>query len=216
MRREPHVRFREGPGVKFPRATRLVLGFQYEDDARSLRRQLEDRLQRFHLELHPEKTRLFRFGKNARRNQSERGLRKPTSFEFLGFTHICGKSKAGGFVLTRHSSKHRMRAKLQTVKVALRRRMHLRVRDQAVWLASVVRGFFAYHAVPTNIHALASFRVQAVRHWIQALRRRGQRRRINWTQMRAIADRWLPRARILHPWPERRFDERTRGRSRVR
>ena len=158
--RQRHAR---GDVVIVRYADDFVLGFQYEDDARSLRRQLEDRLQRFHLELHPEKTRLFRFGKNARRNQSERGLRKPTSFEFLGFTHICGKSRAGGFVLTRHSSKHRMRAKLQAVKVALRRRMHLRVRDQAVWLASVVRGYFAYHAVPTNVRALGAFRVQAVR-----------------------------------------------------
>ena len=194
----------------------FVVGFQNESDARRFHRELEARLKQFYLELHPEKTRLFRFGKNAALNQRERGLGKPASFTFLGLTHICGKSRTGGFVLLRHTSSKRMRAKLHSLRDELRKRMHLRIPEQAAWLASVVRGYFAYHAVPTNGHALAAFRVQAVRYWLYALRRRGQRRRMNWAQMRVIAERWLPRARIQHPWPEQRFDVRTRGRSRVR
>ncbi|MDP9000856.1 MAG: group II intron reverse transcriptase/maturase, partial [Myxococcota bacterium] len=194
----------------------FVVGFQNESDARRFHQELEARLKQFHLELHPEKTRLFRFGKNAALNQRERGLGKPASFTFLGFTHICGRSKSGGFVLLRHTSSKRMRAKLHSLRDELRKRMHLPTAEQGAWLASVVRGYFAYHAVPTNGHAIAAFRVQAVRHWHRALRRRGQKRRIDWMRMRTIAERWLPRARILHPWPERRFDVRTRGKSRVR
>jgi RNA-directed DNA polymerase len=109
-----------------------------------------------------------------------------------------------------------MRAKLSALRGELRSRMHLSVAAQGAWLASVVRGYFAYHAVPTNVHALAAFRIQVTRHWLMALRRRGQKRRIDWVRMRTIAERWLPRARVLHPWPERRFDARTQGRSRVR
>jgi RNA-directed DNA polymerase len=116
----------------------------------------------------------------------------------------------------RHSSKKRMRAKLHSLRGELRKRMHLSIAEQGAWLANVVRGYFAYHAVPTNVRPIAAFRIQAVRHWHQALRRRGQKRRIDWERMRAIAERWIPRARVLHPWPEARFDVRTRGRSRVR
>jgi RNA-directed DNA polymerase len=194
----------------------MVLGFQHESDARLFLRDLDARLRQFHLELHPDKTRLIRFGKNARANQRERGLRKPDTFEFLGFTHICGRSKTGGFLLQRHSSKARMRAKLTALRGELRTRMHLPLVEQGTWLASVVRGYFAYHAVPTNVGRLRAFRSQAIRHWHQALRRRGQKRRMNWQRMRQLAQRWVPRARISHPWPEQRFDVRTQGRSRVR
>jgi RNA-directed DNA polymerase len=109
-----------------------------------------------------------------------------------------------------------MRAKLNSLRDELRKRMHLPTAEEGAWLASVVRVYLAYHAVPTNGHAIAAFRIQAVRHCHRALRRRGQKRRIDWMKMRAIAERWLPRARILHPWPDRRFDVRTRGKSRVR
>lgn len=194
----------------------FVVGFQHESDAYRFRRDLEARLQRFHLELHPDKTRLFRFGAFAAARQRERGLGKPSTFDFLGLTHICGRSRQGRFVLLRHSSKKRMRAKLRAVREELLRRRHLPVTKQGAWLASVVRGYFAYHAVPTNGRRLASFRYQVVRAWHRALIRRGQRDGTTWERMHRLDERWIPKTRILHPWPEERFDVRTRGRSRVR
>jgi hypothetical protein len=193
-----------------------VLGFQHEADATRFRHDLKERLERFHLELHPKKTRLLRFGRFATERQRERGLGKPGTFDFLGLTHICGRSRKGGFVLLRYSSKERMRAKLRAVRDELVRRRHLPVPEQGAWLASVVRGYFAYHAVPTNAHRLAAFRIQVVRGWLHALRRRGQRDRTNWARMHRLDVRWIPKARIQHPWPDERFDVRTRGRSRVR
>jgi hypothetical protein len=194
----------------------FVVGFQHESDAHRFRHDLEQRMQRFHLELHPDKTRLFRFGMFAAARQRERGLGKPSTFDFLGLTHICGRSQQGRFVLLRHSSKKRMRAKLRAVREELLRRRHLPVPVQGAWLASVVRGYLAYHAVPTNAHGLASFRYQVVRAWHRALNRRGQRDKTNWERMHRLDERWIPKTRILHPWPEDRFDVRTRGRSRVR
>jgi RNA-directed DNA polymerase len=194
----------------------FVVGFQHESDAHRFRRDLEARLQRFHLELHPDKTRLFRFGQFAAARQRERGLGKPSTFDFLGLTHICGRSRQGRFVLLRHSSKKRMRAKLRAVREQLLRRRHLPVPVQGAWLASVVRGYFAYHAVPTNGRQLVAFRIQVVRAWHRALNRRGQRDGTTWQRMHRLDERWIPKAQILHPWPEERFDVRTRGRSRVR
>jgi len=211
--RKRHAR---GDVVVVRYADDFVLGFQHEQDARRFHRDLDARLRQFHLELHPDKTRLFRFGQFAAARQRERGLVRPAAFEFLGFSHICGKSRAGRFVLLRHSSKKRMRAKLHSLREQLRKRMHLPITEQGAWLASVVRGYFAYHAVPTNVQALDSFRSEAVRHWHHALRRRGQRRPITWERTRRLAERWIPKVRILHPWPDERFDVRTRGRSRVR
>ena len=186
----------------------FALGFEREADARRFHHDLDVRLRQFSLELHPDKTRLFRFGLYAAERQRERGLKKPDVFDFLGFTHICGKSKAGRFVLLRHTSKKRMRAKLRSLRDDLRKRMHLPVDEQAKWLGQVVRGYFAYHAVPSNGRALSSFRYEAVRHWHRALRRRGQRHRITWERTRRIADKWIPAASILHPWPTERFDVR--------
>lgn len=216
MSREIHVRFCEGAGGQFPRATRLALGFQHESDAVRFRADLQRRLERFSLEMHPEKTRLIRFGSLAAANRRERGEGKPETFDFLGFTHICGKTRAGKFLLYRRTTKKRMRAKLKAVREALYKRRHLPVPVQGQWLGSVVRGYFAYHAVPTNIDRLASFRTQAVRSWLHALRRRSQRSRTTWDRMNRLAMRWIPLPRILHPYPSARFDERTRGRSRVR
>jgi RNA-directed DNA polymerase len=194
----------------------FVLGFQHEDEAVRFRHELAERLGRFGLELHPDKTRLFRFGKNAASNQRERGLGKPCTFDFLGLTHICGRSRSGRFVLFRHSSKKRMRAKLHSVRDELRRRLHQSLMQQGEWLASVVRGYLAYHAVPTNAHAIRAFRAQAIRSWHKALRRRSQRDNTTWERTSRLAKRWIPPALILHPWPEARFHVRTRGRSRVR
>ncbi|PCC74146.1 Reverse transcriptase (RNA-dependent DNA polymerase) [Nannocystis exedens] len=194
----------------------FVLGFQHEADAVRFRTDLERRLGRFGLEVHPDKTRLFRFGKHAAANHQERGEGKPETFDFLGFTHICGKSRAGKFLLLRRISRKRMRAKLKTVRETLHQRRHLPVPVQGRWLRSVVSGYFAYHAVPTNIKRLDSFRTQVIRSWHFALRRRSQRIRMTWDRMNQLASRWIPPLRALHPYPWDRFDDRTRGRSGVR
>jgi group II intron reverse transcriptase/maturase len=194
----------------------FVVGFQHEVDAHRFRCELEARLQRFHLELHPDKTRLFRFGLFAAERQRERGLGKPSTFDFLGLTHICGRSRQGKFVLLRYSAKKRMRARLRAVRQELLRRRHLPLPEQGKWLASVVRGFFAYHAVPNNAHRLGSFRLQVVRAWHRALSRRSQHGTMTWVRMHRLDERWIPKVRILHPWPECRFDVRTQGKSRVR
>nr|WP_276604601.1 reverse transcriptase domain-containing protein [Nannocystis sp. RBIL2] len=194
----------------------FVLGFQHEADAVRFRTDLEQRLGRFGLEVHPEKTRLFRFGRHAAANHRERGEGKPQTFDFLGFTHICGKSRAGKFLLLRRTSKKRMRAKLKSIREVLHKRRHVPVPVQGRWLKGVVGGYFAYHAVPSNIKRLGDFRTQVIRSWHFALRRRSQRTRTTWERMNRLANRWIPPARILHPYPWDRFDDRTRGRSRVR
>jgi hypothetical protein len=134
----------------------------------------------------------------------------------LGFTHICAKTKGGRFMLKRVTISKRMQAKLGEVKTELMRRRHLPVPEQGKWLASVVRGHLAYYAVPGNGDAITAFRTQATRHWCRALRRRSQRHRLDWERMNRLAIRWLPPARILHPWPDDRFDANTQGRSPVR
>lgn len=194
----------------------FVLGFQYESDAHRFRRDLVERLRRFNLEMHPEKTRLLRFGLYAQERQRARGLGKPGTFDFLGFTHVCGKTKSGRFLLLRYSSKKRMRAKLQAIRKALLRRRHLPIHEQGKWLASVVRGYFAYFAVPTNARRICSFRYEVTRIWHRALRRRSQHDQTPWVRMHKLSERWLPHPRIQHPWPDERFDAMTRGRSRVR
>ncbi|MGI9098257.1 MAG: hypothetical protein ACR2H2_07150, partial [Solirubrobacteraceae bacterium] len=177
---------------------------------------LRERFAKFALELHPEKTRLIEFGRFAARDRERRGLRKPETFEFLGFTHVCAKSKTGWFKLKRVTSKKKMRAKLHAVKTEMRRRMHHPIPDQGRWLASVLAGHYRYYAVPDNSEALRAFRRRVVRHWQHALWRRSQKGRIPWERMSRLADRWLPQPRILHPWPNARFDATTQGRSPVR
>jgi RNA-directed DNA polymerase len=194
----------------------FIVGFQYESDARRMLEELRARLGQFSLELHPDKTRLLAFGRYAAGRRAERGEGKPETFAFLGFTHICAKTVAGGFLLARHTMTSRMQARLRELRLALSRRKHLPIPEQGRWLGQVVGGYFAYHAVPTNIHAVESFRRQVTRAWLYVLRRRSQRHRLTWPRMRAIAERWLPRSRVLHPWPEERFDVTTQGRSRVR
>jgi group II intron reverse transcriptase/maturase len=193
-----------------------VLGFEHRDDAQRLWAGLRERLARFGLELHPDKTRLIEFGRFAAERRRARGAGKPGTFQFLGFTHICARSRSGRFKLKRVTSKKRMRAKLREVKAELRRRWHLPIPDQGRWLGAVVRGHLNYYAVPDNDEALEAFRTQVTRHWHRALRRRSQRTRLNWTRMSRLASRWLPPARIRHPWPDARFDVRTQGRSPVR
>ena len=194
----------------------FIVGFEHEQDARRFLTELRERFAGFGLGLHPDKTRLIEFGKRAARDRAARGLGKPETFDFLGFTHICGKSKAGWFWLRRVTISKRMRAKLVEVKDQLKRRLHQSIPLQGQWLASVVRGHLAYYAVPGNTDAVAAFRNQAMRHWFQALRRRSQRTRLTWKRMYRLAARWLPPAHILHPYPRLRFDARTQGRSPVR
>ena len=187
----------------------IIIGFEYEEDARRFRADLCERLAKFGLELHPDKTRLIEFGRHAARNRGSRGLGKPETFDFLGFTHICAKSKNGRFWLKRITIAKRMRAKLREVNDQLKRRMHLPIPVQGRWLKSVVQGHFAYYAVPGNTDAVSAFRDQVTRHWLKALRRRSQRTRLTWARMGPIAKRWLPRARAMHPFPEVRFAART-------
>jgi len=156
------------------------------------------------------------FGRFAATNRARRGLGLPDTFDFLGFTHICAKSRKGQFLLRRHTMRKRLRAKLLEVKTELQRRRHTPIPKQGRWLGAVVRGHANYYGVPGNLGAVAAFRTQAVWHWRRALRRRGQKDRTNWSRMRELVTRWLPPAQVTHPWPEKRFDVRTQGKSPVR
>jgi hypothetical protein len=187
----------------------FIVGFEHERDARRFWSELRERFARFGLELHPDKTRLIEFGRFAARDRAVRGLSKPETFTFLGFTHICGKTKDGRFWLRRITISKRMRAKLAEVKDQLKRRRHEPIPEQGRWLAAVVRGHMAYYAVPGNIDAVGAFRTQVTRHWYQALRRRSQRKRITWERMDRIVSRWLPPARVMHPYPAVRLAART-------
>ena len=193
-----------------------VAGFEHREDAERFLADLRERFAEFGLELHPEKTRLIEFGRFAAQNRERRGLRKPDTFEFLGLTHICAKDRHGRFKLKRVTSKKKMRAKLKAVKAEMRRRMHHPIPEQGRWLASVLEGHYRYYAVPDNSEAIRGFRERVIRHWRHALARRSQKGGITWERARRLADRWLPEPRILHPWPNVRFDARTQGRSPVR
>ena len=182
-----------------------VAGFEHKPDAERFLAALRIRMAEFALELHPEKTRLIEFGRYAASNRTARGACKPETFDFLGFTHICSKSKRGSFLLLRHSRRDRRMAKLREIKEDLRRRWHQDTAEQGEWLGAVVRGYFAYHAVPGNTRALSAFRYHVVDLWRRALRRRSQRDRTTWTRVEQLANRWLPKPRISHPWPAQRF-----------
>jgi RNA-directed DNA polymerase len=193
-----------------------VAGFEHRDDAERFLADLRERFAEFNLELADEKTRLIEFGRFAAERRKARGLGRPETFDFLGFTHCCAQTQNGRFLLKRITISKRMRAKLREVKTELMRRRHLPVPEQGQWLASVVRGHRAYYAVPGNIDAVHAFRTQATRHWYRALRRRSQRTRLDWKRMDRLATQWLPPARMMHPFPDARFDARTQGRSPVR
>jgi RNA-directed DNA polymerase len=193
-----------------------IVGFEHREDAQRFLDDLRGRLAKFNLELAPEKTRLIEFGRFAARNRARRGQGKPETFRFLGFTHICAKATNGSFLIKRITDSTRARAKLRAVKAEMRRRAHQPIPEQGEWLASVVRGHYAYYAVPGNIKATDAFRDQVTRHWHKALRRRSQRTRLNWERMHRLTKRWLPPAKIMHPWPDARFDARTQARSPVR
>jgi group II intron reverse transcriptase/maturase len=183
----------------------FIVGFEHQQDAERFLDELRGRFAEFGLELHPGKTRLIEFGRLAAAKRARRGLGKPETFDFLGFTHICARSAKGRFWVKRITISKRMRAKLKQVKDQLTLRMHQPIPDQGRWLASVVRGHMAYYAVPGNIWAVEAFREQVTRYWYKTLRRRSQKTRINWDRMDRIANRWLPRPRIMHPYPDTRF-----------
>jgi len=183
----------------------IVVGFEHEAEARRFWDEMRTRLEEFSLALHPDKTRLLEFGRNAAGRRKRHGLGRPETFTFLGFIFICGRSRRGAFQLQRKTRGDRMRAKLRQIKEELRRRMHDSIPMQGQWLRQVVRGYFAYHAVPTNSRAICAFRHHVTNLWRRTLRRRSQKDAMTWERMARIANAWLPRPRILHPWPSVRF-----------
>ena len=183
----------------------IVIGFEHEADACRFWEAMRERLREFSLSLHPEKTRLIEFGRLAAIKRARRGLSKPETFNFLGFTFIAGRNTRGKFQLCRKTRGDRMQAKFKEIKEELRRRRHQPIPEQGTWLRQVVAGFLAYHAVPTNSRALRVFRSGVETLWWRSLRRRSQRDRTTWERMRKLAEEWLPEPRILHPWPSARF-----------
>jgi RNA-directed DNA polymerase len=184
----------------------IVVGFQAKSDAVRFWAELIARMRKFSLELHPEKTRLLEFGPFAAENRKKRGDGKPETFNFLGFTHICGKKRSNGrFTVLRQTIRKRLQAKLSEVKAELKRRMHDPLPEVGKWLRSVVGGHIRYYGVPTNGSALYTFRFQVGRLWHRTLSRRSQTARVLWDRMRRLINRWLPPARTCHPYPLRRM-----------
>src|SRR5262245_43037896 len=183
----------------------FIVGFQHESDARRFLDEMRERLGKFALTLHPEKTRLIEFGRFAAERRQRRGLGKPETFNFLGFTFICGKTRSGKFQIKRKTRPDRMRAKLKMLKKEMWRRMHQPIPAQGKWLWYVVQGYFNYHAVHTNARTLDAFRHLVTDLWRRTLRRRSQKDRIAWERMTKLADDWLPKPKVLHPWPSERF-----------
>lgn len=183
-----------------------IVGFQYVSDANAFLIELRERLAKFGLSLHPEKTRLIAFGRFVAKRREAQGLSKPATFDFLGFTHICGKKRGGkGFQLWRKTKRKRKTETVKRIATELRHMRSSPIDEQGRWLAQVLRGHYAYFAVPTNLQA-----VRAVRHlvkirWYLSLLRRSQRRRLTWRRMNVIVEKYLPMPRVLHPWPEQRF-----------
>ena len=194
----------------------IVVSFEKREEAEQFQEALRQRFAKFGLELHPEKTRLIEFGRFARERRRKRGLGKPESFNFLGFTHISGQSRKGRFQIQRRTMASRFRAKLAEIKAELRRRMHFPVPVQGAWLRSVLLGDYRYYGVPLNGNALQRFRKEVARMWQRSLSRRSQKGYVVWARMTRYVDQWLPVARIYHPYPDERFGVMTRGRSPVR
>jgi Retron-type reverse transcriptase len=184
----------------------FVMGFQYEKDAEQFLSALKERFAKFGLELHPEKTRLIEFGPVARRNRAAQGKGKPETFDFLGFTHICHKKLSNGkFTVLRQTVRKRLTAKLSEVKEELRRRLHEPIPVVGKWLGAVLRGHINYYGVPMNSKALEHFRFGMTRMWYRSIKRRSQKNRTTWERMQRLAERYLPKVRICHPYPLKRF-----------
>lgn len=184
----------------------IIVGFQRPLDAETFKKDLAERFAKFSLVLHPDKTKIVEFGRYAIDNAKKRGKGAPDTFDFLGFTHICGKKFGNGmFTVKRKTKKKKMRAKLKEIKTELRKRMHDPVPEVGKWLAKVTEGHYRYYGVPTNEDSLLSFRWQVIRHWWRTLNRRSQKPSVNWERMSRYADRWLPPAKVHHPYPLQRF-----------
>jgi len=183
----------------------LVVGFEHEAEALRFWDAMRTRFEQFSLELHGDKTRLLEFGRYAIERRQRNGQGKPQTFNFLGFTFICGCSRRGAFLLRRHTRRDRMRAALREIKDEMRRRHHDNLTDQGQWLRSVVAGYFAYHAVPTNAQAIGAYRHHVLDLWRRSLKRRSQKDRMTWARMDRLAAEWLPPPHVLHPWTEERM-----------
>ena len=209
-------RYAHGEVIIVRYADDFVVGFERREDGQRLYEELDQRLAEFGLELHPDKTRLLEFGRFAGSNRARRGEGKAESFVFLGLRHIYGKSRSGKAMLMRRTSRESMRAGLSEIKQTLRHYSWWSVPQMGSYLAAATAGHYGYFGVPTNIQLLQSFRFEVGRLWKQALERRSQRTRVSWARMQRLIARWLPAAKIKHPWPSERFAVRTRGRSRMR
>jgi group II intron reverse transcriptase/maturase len=183
----------------------FIVGFEHGTDAMRFRKELAERFAQFGLELHAEKTRLIEFGRGAVEDRRKRGAGKPETFNFLGFTHICAKTKMGKFTVQRRTMRKRLHGKLKEVKQQLRRRLHAPIPEQGAYLRSVVRGHCQYYGVPGNTGPIGAFRLTIGRLWLWTLRRRSQKHRLPWSRMQRLVDRWIPPARICHPYPLVRF-----------
>jgi hypothetical protein len=195
----------------------IVLGFEHEQEAQAFLHDLRERMRMFELALHPDKTRLIRFGRHAAEQRRRLGQGKPETFDFLGFTHFCTRSRiTGAFVIGRKTIKKRMLAQLRAIKMELCRRWHDTISETGKWLNKVLTGHLNYYAVPLNARSVTWFFTRVRALWRRALLRRSQRTRLTWERFRRLADRFFPPIRILHPMPCHRFDAKTRGRSPVR
>ena len=196
----------------------FVTGFQKEIEARRCLDELRERLGAFGLDLHPEKTRLIEFGRYAQMNRKRKGKGKPETFDFLGFTHFCTRTRTNGrFIVGRRTQAKRMRAKLKQLKEELRRRMHCPVPETGQWLRRVVQGYYNYHSIPRNRAAMRVFTAALQRYWWKSLQRRSHKSNCDWERFyHRIARRWMPKLRVMHPYPEQRLNVTTRGRSLVR
>lgn len=194
----------------------FVVGFEHRNEAERFLTELRERFAQFGLGLHPDKTRLIEFGRYADKNRRERGDGKPEAFNFLGFTHICAKTRKGWFTVLRQTMRKRWQAKIQAVRAQLKRRLHEPVPAAGAYLRSVITGHFRYYGVPMNGHALSAFRQAVARTWLWVLKRRSQKSRMPWSRFTKYVERWLPRPRICHPYPLVRFGVTTQGKSRMR
>lgn len=194
----------------------FVVGFEHREEAERFWEELRERFAQFGLELHPEKTRLIPFGRKAQQDWRAGRGPKPATFDFLGFTHKCGRTRRGRFIVIRQTMRRRAHAKLREVKAALWRRMHQTIAEQGAYLRSVLLGHMRYFGVPMNTWAMNTFRLEVARLWYRMLRRRSQRHRLNWERMQCHIARWLPSLRVCQPYPWERLGARTQGRSPVR
>ena len=194
----------------------IVVGFEKRHEAEQFLQELQPRLAAFGLDLHPDKTHLIECGRFARERRQERGLGKPKRFNFLGFTHVCGKSRTGKFRVERRTMAQRFRVKVAEIKVELRRRRHQPVPEQGAWLRAVLLGHYRYDGLPLNTKALQRFQKEVTRQWQRSLSRRSQKGAVTWKRMQRDVSRWIPAVRISHPYPQERFGVMTQGRSPVR